>query len=868
MVPAPGDRLGRYEILAPLGVGGMGEVFRARDDRLDREVAIKILPEAVAQDPERLNRFEREAKAVAALSHPNILEIYDFTSDGGVHFAVTELLEGRTLRECINEGKDDWRSAVAICAAIADGLAAAHKNRIIHRDLKPENVMLTIGDQVKILDFGLAKVLQSQGTGDSSDEAPTASMGTNPGSVMGTVGYMSPEQVRGEVVDHRTDIFALGCLLHELICGRRAFSGRSQAEINAAILDRRPATLDGGGGHLPEEVQLIVDRCLEKSPNKRFQNAGDLAFALRSLASGRETETPAPSPKETRWLLSITVAVVLIVVVAGVIFLGGRREVEPPPETGRGLNPNLVAAAPFENRTGNADLDDLGLVAADWLTNALARIDAIDAVPIGLGVESRAGVTSPLEVADATGAGIVVTGAYYLDGENLRFQASLTDAARGSLLRSLEPIIGSVDQPMACIESLGSEVAGAVASEFASWDRDFDQNFQPPSYEAYREYIAGLEFFAVDNRKAFEHWNRAAEVEPGFVAPRLMMVSLLKVSGSFAQAQAMVDRLSEQRQRMNPFERTWLEYNAATLDGDSQRALAQLRRIHELAPRSTLIRFGLTRNLLVCARPQEALDVISEVDDLDSWEGAGPCHFLYNVKNNAEHTLGLFDAELETARQALETCGNKVVLQTNRARAQIGRGAVDRVEDALNDGLEASDARRYSLNLFVDIARELEAHGHHSDALEVAERGVGHVRDHLKLDEAKEWQRLRYVQLLMMLGRLDEADHVLLALNDEIPDDDDILGWLGIVAAQRGDGEAAERYATMLRDLDRPHLRGWINYYRAAISAHLGRSDEALSLLRGAFSNGLPWSVNLHACLELKPLRGHPEFEAILNPEE
>ncbi len=257
------------------------------------------------------------------------------------------------------------------------------------------------------------------------------------------------------------------------------------------------------------------------------------------------------------------------------------------------------------------------------------------------------------------------------------------------------------------------------------------------------------------------------------------------------------------------------------------------------------------------------------MDDLGVWAGAGPCFFTYMVKMNAEHVIGSFDAELETARQGAEACGNKVIFQIGRARAQIGRGAVDRIEDALNDGLEASDARRYSLNLFLEIALELEAHGHPALALGIAERGVNHVRDHLNLDEATEWQRIRYAQLLVMLGRLDEADQVLLALNEEIPDDDDILGWLGIVAAHRGDEEAALRYSAMLREVDKhPILRGWISFYRSSIAAQLGNSDEALSLLRAAFSGGFPWSADLHACLELKPLRGHPEFEAILHPEE
>jgi len=862
-----GTTLGHYRIVEKIGEGGMGVVYRAYDERLDRDVAIKVLPDAVAADPDRLRRFEREAKAVAALSHPNILEIHDFASDGEITYAVTELLEGQSLRERVTRSLSDWRSAVTICAAIADGLAAAHKSQIIHRDLKPENVFLTVDDQVKILDFGLAKVLHPEDANDVKSEAPTGSMGTGAGRVMGTVGYMSPEQVRGEPVDHRTDIFALGCLLHELLCDQRAFPGNSDAEVATGILSRQPSPLRETGCDVPVDVQPIVDRCLEKSPVRRFQNASDLSFALRSLITSSGSRETAPAPRLLRgWRLAAAAAIVIAAVV-GAVILRGSRTAKAPAETSTGLNPNLVAAAAFENRTGKPELDNLGLVAADWLTNALARIDSIDVVPIGLGVESRAEATSPQEVADATGAGIVVTGAYYLEGETLRFQANLTDATRGLLLRSLDPTAGPVDQPMASIDALGSQVAGAVASVFSSWDRGFDQSIRPPSFEAYREYIAGMEFFAVDNRKALEHFRRAAEIDPDFVAPQMMAVSLLRVAGTYAPAREIVDRLSEQRQRLNPFERFWLEYHAAKLDGDHQRALQQMRSCLELAPRSTLIKFGVARNLLICARPREALEVLSTVDDLGLWSGAGPCFFLFSVKANAQHVLGFFDGELESARQGIEACGNQVYLQRIRARALIGKGDVNLVEKVLNDGLQAPDARQSSQSLFLDIARELDAHGHTSLAVSIAERGVVHARDHLRMDEVSEWQRLRYAQLLTMLGRFDEANQILLALNDEIPDDDDVLGWLGIAAATRGETEAATRYSTMLRDLNRSYHLGWTNFYRAAIAAHLGRSDEALSLLRVAFSRGYPWSDGVHTNLELKPLRGHPEFEAILNPD-
>jgi len=275
-----GDRLGRYEILGPVGAGGMGEVYRARDTQLEREVAIKVLPESVAQNSDRLTRFEREAKAVARLSHPNILEIYDFGRHEDVTYSVTELLEGETLRERIDAGAIGWRKAAEIGAAIADGLAAAHRAGIVHRDLKPSNVFLTPDGRVKVLDFGLAR------TGPPPDAdvsvSKTVSYYTDPGMVFGTAGYMSPEQVRGDPADHRSDIFCLGSLLYEMACGQRAFWKDTAAETMTAILKEEPTDLGSVAGDLPASLDGVIRRCLEKRPQARFQSCHDLAFALRS----------------------------------------------------------------------------------------------------------------------------------------------------------------------------------------------------------------------------------------------------------------------------------------------------------------------------------------------------------------------------------------------------------------------------------------------------------------------------------------------------------------------------------------------------------------------------------------------------------
>jgi serine/threonine protein kinase len=277
-----GARLGPYEILAPLGAGGMGEVYRARDRRLERDVAIKVLPERLASEPHALARFEREAKAVAALSHPNILAIHDVGEHQGVRYAVTELLEGSTLREHLERGTISPRRAVEHALQIAQGLAAAHEKGIVHRDLKPENVFVTRTGHVKILDFGLARALETSEAEDA-DGGPTLAGPTEPGTILGTVGYMSPEQVRGNPADARSDIFSFGAILYEMLTGRRAFRADSAVETMNAILTEEPPETRTDPGVSPG-LTRIVRRCLEKDPGHRFQNARDLGFAIEAVS--------------------------------------------------------------------------------------------------------------------------------------------------------------------------------------------------------------------------------------------------------------------------------------------------------------------------------------------------------------------------------------------------------------------------------------------------------------------------------------------------------------------------------------------------------------------------------------------------------
>jgi TRAP transporter TAXI family solute receptor len=293
MTLQPGTRLGPYVIVAPIGAGGMGEVYEAKDSRLNRAVAIKVLPTELAAALHSQQRFEREARAVAALSHPNILAIHDIGSDRGISFAVTELLAGETLRQRLQRHLSVTR-AVDYILQVARGLAAAHEHGIVHRDLKPENIFVTDDGQIKILDFGLAKTTElSPAQTEQVDSGTTTAPGTvtDPGTVMGTAGYMSPEQVRGQAVDHRTDIFSLGAILYEMLGHRRAFSGDSAIETMNAILKDDPPDLTQQNPTTPPALARLVYRCLEKTPSERFQSTRDVVFALEM--AGAETGASA-----------------------------------------------------------------------------------------------------------------------------------------------------------------------------------------------------------------------------------------------------------------------------------------------------------------------------------------------------------------------------------------------------------------------------------------------------------------------------------------------------------------------------------------------------------------------------------------------
>jgi serine/threonine protein kinase/tetratricopeptide (TPR) repeat protein len=500
-VLANGTQLGPYQVLSPLGSGGMGEVYRARDTRLDREVAVKVLPPQFAQDPDRLARFEREAKMVAALSHPNILAIHDYGNEQDCSFAVMELLQGETLRRRLAEGRLPWRKAVDIAIAIAEGLAAAHAKGIIHRDLKPENLFLTADGRLKILDFGLARV--DPPANPDAETKPYMPAHTEAGTVLGTVGYMSPEQVRGLRVDARSDIFSLGCVLYEMVTGQRAFACETAADTSAAILREQPPEPSAWGIIIPDEMERVIRCCLEKDATERFQSAHDLAFALRALCAERArisgpgySEYWSAPFRSRRWrffaVYGVPVALVLASALATVAYLNNRSGTNPEPiqPTPSDAPIESLAVLPFVTEKGDAHAEYLGDGFAISLTNSLSKLRNLAVRPFSSVSRYSGRQADPSLAGRELQVQAVLTGTVQKRGEELLISVELVDVRANKLIwgeRYQRPYVNlfAIQEEMAleATERLRLKLTGDEVRRLAQRPTE--------DLEAYRLYILG-----------------------------------------------------------------------------------------------------------------------------------------------------------------------------------------------------------------------------------------------------------------------------------------------------------------------------------------------------------------------------------------
>ncbi len=620
MTLAAGTRLGPYEILVPIGEGGMGEVYRARDKKLDRDVAIKVLPESVASDPATLARFEREAKAVAALSHPNILAIHDFGTYGGVSYAVMELLEGETLREKLH-APIAQKQAVDYALQIARGLSAAHEKGVVHRDLKPENLFVMKDGHLKILDFGLAKRVEAVAPGEETS-APTGSGHTEPGTVMGTVGYMSPEQVRGHSVDHRSDIFSFGAILYELLSGKRAFKRDTAVETMTAILREEPPALAGKPG-LPSGLGAIVARCLEKSPEERFQSARDLALDLKAVERASEAPVPVAAPVRRRRVAVLGVAATLLLLALSIgIWMTHRSRPIAPGRI------DSIAVLPLANLSGDREQDYFADGMTEALITELAQIRALKVISRTSVMRYKGGKKPLPDIARELGVNGIVEGSVLRAGSRVRITAQLIHAPTDRHLWAR-----SYERDLRDVLTLQGEVAQGIAreieAELTPGEKRQLASSRPIDPLAHEEYLRGRYLWNTRTEegltKSIEHFRRAIELEPAWALAHAGLADAYQVMGNngilpgreaYPKSRAVALKALELDPNLAEAHAT-LSAEMRDYEWDWVGAEREIQRALELNPSYASAHQIYAFNLICMGRPREAVAVIERARRLD-----------------------------------------------------------------------------------------------------------------------------------------------------------------------------------------------------------------------------------------------------------
>jgi len=693
-----GIRLGPYEIIKALGAGGMGEVYRARDTRLDRSVAVKVLSWG---SPELVSRFQREARAAAALNHPNIVGLLDVGTHEGVHFLVSELLEGQTLHDKLRAGPLSAAEAVEIALQILEGLAAAHEKGIVHRDLKPENLFVTKDGTVKILDFGIAKLIPMTGRQVSS--------ATEPGALLGTIGYMSPEQAMGLDADYRSDIFSFGAVLYEMLCGERALSGNPAPALPDVVANTVPPQRVTSASGVSAALDSIVRRCLERDPARRFQSARELILELESARSRRH---------RSRYGIGVAV-IALIAALAGVAVARWTR-------LGRSAPARSLAVLPLENLSGQSDQEYFADGLTDALIAALSQIHSLRVVSRTSAMGYKQTRRPLREIARALNADLIVEGSVVRDRDRLRVTAQLIDGATDRHLWAR-----SYERSVRDVLNLQSEVARTIAREIrVSLTPQEEARLTAPrsvNPEAHEAYLMGRYAFnkrtEAGLKQALQYYQRAADLDPGYATAHAAIAStynLMQFYSGFSPS-SVFPRAKEAAQKAIrlddslPEAHAALAYVTAYHDWDWAAAEREFKRAIELLPNDADVYHSYSRYLAATGRVDEALENVRHAQELD------PAPLIF--KANEAITLYFarrYDRAIEQLRKVAD-------LDPSFYVAYWGLGlCLEQLGDALGAIAQFEKAvaltKETSPNMLAGLGHAYALAGRRGDALRILER--------------------------------------------------------------------------------------------------------------------------------------------------
>ena len=843
----PGTTLGSYEVLGPLGAGGMGEVYRALDRKLGREVAVKILPAAFSQDPARLVRFDREARMLASVNHPALAAIYGLEQEGPLRYIVMELVPGETLAEMLSRGPAPLRETLSIARQIAEGLAAAHDKGIVHRDLKPANVKVTPEGRVKVLDLGLAKAMdpKSSESSDASD-APTLRMDeTRPGVIVGTVEFMSPEQARGRPVDKRTDVWAFGCVLFEMLSAHRAFSGETPSDALAAILTQDP-DWSALPASTPPRVRELLERCLQKDPNRRLRDLGDARLVLEDAALESSERRPMPwaepaNPRDRR----VVLATLAMLAVAAGVWLALR----PPRAAGAAVARSL-AVLPFRDLSGVPGGDRVGDGMVETVSTRLSNVPGVSVVTPAAAVSAADAGGDIFRLGRDLGANLVLRGAVQRQGDRIRITYSVwniqtrAQVAAGDVTGSAADLFGIQDQ-------LAERVARDLRLPTPS------RRTPPPTglvtsgeQERYLQALGYLQRYDRPDsvRAAVGLLEGLAREAPGSALVHAALARAYLHEHTLTHDREWATRAAAAADRAARLDPGLPDVHAtrglvATRTGRGAEAIAEFQIALSQSPNSLEALFGLADACASVGRNEEAEAALRRAVALqpDYWA-------VYNRLGSFQYELGRYARAAEQFRRAAEKAPDSV-------RAWNNLGAAYQQNDQFDEALAAytrSAAVRPNDGAYSNLGTLQFFLGRYKESAEAFEKAT-----EVTPDKALYWANLgdAYRWAPGMRSKAPAAYARAIALARERlhldPDDAAAHATLGLCLAKNG--AAADGLAEIRRALEKEPGNPDYLYDAAVVSTLLGKTDDAVGWLRQAVNGGLG----------IRQVESEPEFESL-----
>jgi tetratricopeptide (TPR) repeat protein len=844
-----------------LGGGGMSRVFVAEDARLHRKVVVKVLPDELAHGVS-VERFKREIELAAQLQHPHIVPLLSAGElEGGLPYFTMPYIDGESLRELISrKGELPVPEAARLLREVATALGYAHSRGIVHRDIKPDNILLT-GGVALVTDFGVAKAL--------ADSAKGQHALTSVGIALGTPAYMAPEQAGADpTTDHRADLYALGVLAYEMLTGHAPFAGRSSHALLAAHMAETPEHITRRRATIPLPLATLVMACLEKRPADRPQDAAEFVRALDAVATPAGTSAPG-APLDGRspdgralsgraWAM-LGAAVALVVLAGAGWYVLQRDAVSSTVVAGR------VVIPPFENLTGDARLDNIGRIAADWLTvgaNEVSSIDVVPATTVSMLLRDTSGAPSErtARLLSATRAGLQVAGSYLRRNDSLVFRADVIDVNTGRVAHAIDPVSGPETDPIAAIDVLRERLVGALASR----NLGFLQGMRPPRFAAYKEFEQGLELFAErgDFAGARKHFEQAIALDSTFARAYAMLARLHMNLGDWERADSVLRRSDLLKDGLTSGDRLMLQFQQSTVDGDIARGVRIQQQVAERDSNPlALSLIGAGSNDML--QPRVAIPALEiAVREFSLHRGWGGGHQSVLLAE-AYHQAGDHKRELQTLVAARTWAQQNPELPGLQLRAFAG----------LRDGASALALADTLLRIarplpateqdVVTAAEEFRAHGDPVTATRLLAMDRAWTAANPQVPRSLSRARREGTAMLMS----GEADSAVVILEEAARANASVArrGALGLAYAARGDRLRARVIADSLGAIRLPWRMGVDKFWRAAILAALGEQQEAVQLLHQAHAEGQGMQ-RWHHTHVLDSLRGNAAFEALIRP--